>query len=123
MKSSSATISTPVAGISLGPRGPVPLITLTLNICSPAVPNAPRNERLPTGRSPGSTVSLNTKAPFTSKKLSDALLVRSTSVNTAPKPLTVAGVVVPGMKNVTSVILLSMGVNSRCGLKVLKIVL
>ena len=48
----------------------------------------------------------------------------STSVNTAPKPLTVAGVVPlePGTKNHTSVRLLPAGVNRRNGLKGLKMV-
>src|SRR5439155_18595464 len=48
---------------------------------------------------------------------------RSTSVKTAPKPLTVAGwrPLVPGMKNTPSVMLLPTGVNNRDGLKVLKI--
>ena len=49
---------------------------------------------------------------------------RSTSVKTAPKPLTFAGTVPlePGTKNSASVMLLSTGVNSRKGLKVLKMV-
>jgi hypothetical protein len=43
---------------------------------------------------------------------------RSTSENTAPKPLTPAGTVppVPGIENSPSVMLLPMGVNSRFGL-------
>ena len=47
---------------------------------------------------------------------------RSTSVKTAPKPLTFAGTVPlePGTKNSASVMLLSTGVNSRKGLKILK---
>ena len=47
----------------------------------------------------------------------------STSVNTAPKPLTVAGAMplVPGMEKDASVMLLPTGVNNRDGLKVLKI--
>ncbi len=49
---------------------------------------------------------------------------RSTSVNTAPNPLTEAGMLplVPGTENVASVILLPMGVKSRFGLKVEKAV-
>ena len=45
----------------------------------------------------------------------------STSAKTAPKPLIVAGVVVPGKKKVRSTILLPSGVNNRCGEKVVKI--
>ena len=45
---------------------------------------------------------------------------KSTSANTAPKAPTVAGVppFVPGMKNVTSVMLLPMGVKTLTGLNV-----
>jgi hypothetical protein len=48
----------------------------------------------------------------------------STSVKTAPNPLTVAGTapLVPGWKNKASVMLLRTGVNNRAGLKVLKVV-
>ena len=48
----------------------------------------------------------------------------STSVKTAPKPLTIAGVapLVPGTKNKPSVIRLSTGVNRRGALNVLKVV-
>jgi hypothetical protein len=42
----------------------------------------------------------------------------STSVKTEPKAFTVAGVVVPGIKNSTSVMLLPSAVKSRCGEKV-----
>ncbi len=44
--------------------------------------------------------------------------VRSTSVNTAPNPLTVAGMFVPGTKKNTSIRLLPMPLKSRCGEKV-----
>ncbi len=49
---------------------------------------------------------------------------RSTSVKTAPKPVTVAGEapLVPGTKNEPSVTLLPTGVNNRDGLKVVKMV-
>jgi hypothetical protein len=45
-------------------------------------------------------------------------------VKTAPKPVTVAGTLppVPGIENVTSVIVLSNGVNRRRGLNVAKVV-
>src|SRR5215216_3946252 len=53
----------------------------------------------------------------TSKNWIDVVLARSTSVKTAPNPLTVAGVVVPGTKKLTSTTLLPSAVNSRCGEK------
>ena len=46
----------------------------------------------------------------------------STSVKTAPKPFTVAGVVVPAWKNFTVVWVLLRAVNSRSVVKVSKIV-
>ena len=48
------------------------------------------------------------------------VFARSTSVNTAPKPVVNAGVVLPGMKKLTSTMLLPSAVNNRCGLKVAK---
>jgi hypothetical protein len=45
------------------------------------------------------------------------LPARSTSVNTDPKPVVVAGVELLGWKKRTSTNLLSMAVNSRWGLK------
>ena len=43
-------------------------------------------------------------------------LARSTSDSTTPNPRVVAAVVVPGTKNRTSVIVLPIAVNRRCGL-------
>src|SRR5438552_19190405 len=49
------------------------------------------------------------------------LPARSTSVKMAPKADVNAGVVVPGRKKLTSVMVLPSAVNKRCGLKVAKV--
>ena len=56
---------------------------------------------------------------FWSKNCNDVTRGRSTSVNTAPNPLTVAAVAEPGTKKLTSVTVLPKAVNRRCALKVL----
>src|SRR5258706_6678132 len=95
----------------------------------------PKKERL---ASPGEagTKLLNSTLPSTPKYSTSVLAPRfplfvlgplpfgwSTSVKTAPKPVTVAGTVPlePGTKNNASVTLLPTGVNNRDGLKVVKV--
>ena len=96
-----------------------------------------KKERFP---SPGeaATELLNSSLPFWSKYSMSVLALRllraglnatlpsgwSTSVNTAPKPLTVARALplVPGMEKDATVMLLPTGVNNRDALNALKVV-
>src|SRR5437773_11280373 len=114
MKSSITTTST--FGASLGPSMELPLVIRTREIRSPALKNTPKKERplLAVGTKEG----VPSDALLASKYCMDVMLRRSTSVKTAPKPLTVAGVLLPGTKKLTSRMLLPNAVNRRCGLKV-----
>src|SRR6266581_264819 len=89
----------------------------------------PKNERVsllgvPGGETPGGTKKVPRDALLASKYCIDVVLARSTSVKTAPKPLSVAATApfVPGRENVPSVMWLPIGVKSRKGLKVTKVV-
>jgi hypothetical protein len=92
----------------------------------------PKNERLPSPGDAG-TNPLKSSRPLAAKYSMTVLARRfpldlsspsclSTSVKTAPNALTFAGVapLVPGIKNVPSVMLLPTGVNNRSGLKTVK---
>ena len=83
-----------------------------------AVDLTPRNERLrlawcPSARWPPDQLAYRSRLDLGG-------VARSTSVNTAPKPLTVAALFVPGSKKWTPILLVPSGVNSRSGLKVAK---
>src|SRR6266496_3517728 len=117
MKSSITTTST--FGVStmpsLGPSMELPLVIRTREIRSPALKNTPKKERplLAVG-----TKKVPSDALLVSKYCMDVRLARSTSVKTAPKPLTVAGVLLPGTNRLTSRMLLPNAVKRRCGLNV-----
>src|SRR5215831_15197918 len=104
MKSSITTMSLPwsldgIGGIpSVGLKRTLPLVIRTKKTRSPASNPTPRKDRLSRGVVPGRTKRLNSSDPLTSKYSIFVMLSRSTSVKTAPKPLTVAGVEVPGTK-------------------------
>src|SRR5207249_9031016 len=105
---------------SLGPSMELPLVIRTREIRSPALKNTPKKERplLAVGTKEG----VPSNALLVSKYCMDVTLGRSTSVKTAPKPLTVAGVVLPGTKKLTSRTLLPRAVKKRYGLNVWNIV-
>ena len=88
----------------------------TRPICSPALNSTPRNDSvsLPCAGSAKNVPSELLPVPKNSRLVTDG---RSTSVNTAPKAETVAGVAEPGTKKATSVTLLPVAVNSRWALK------
>src|SRR5262245_42169304 len=112
MKSSITTTSR--AG-SLGTR--FPLVIRTAKMRSPASNPTPRKER--PARGPGRTLRVKSTRPAASRNSIFVLLATLTSVKTAPNPLTVAPVGLPGTKKKVSTMLLSRAVNSRCGLKTL----
>ena len=99
------------------PSGAVPLSIVRLPISSPAVKLTPTNENLPVGAS-----TVKSGAPFRARRLSPAEPAVSTSLNTTPKPRTVAGVAVPGTTNATAVWVLPIGVKSRGDEKGAKVV-
>src|SRR5258708_24506724 len=118
-----ATTSTVAELLALGPRAVVPVVIRTRAICSPALATAPRKPRLP-DTDEARALRLRSGLPLMPKNWIDVVSTRLTSVKTAPKPLTVAGIPPePGMEKVTSVMLLPIGEKSRRGLKVLKMVL
>src|SRR2546429_8167765 len=87
----------------------------------------PKNESVsllaaPAGATPGRTKKLPRDALLTSKYCIDVVLAKSTSVKTAPKPLTVAGVAVPAPKKLTSGIGVPHAPNKRRGPNVRKMV-
>jgi hypothetical protein len=95
----------------LGPIGALPLVIRTWKIRSTALA-IPKKEKLPLGTVPGNTAWLKIELLWMSKNSIDVLLGRSTSVNIAPKPVTVAGCEAafgPGMKKPISVTLLPIG--------------
>src|ERR1700738_2826896 len=107
-----------IAPLSLRPRGTLPLMIWTWATSSSGK-MTPRNER------PWFAVGAKnepSEAPPAFTKLREALAVDSTSENTAPKPVTVAGTppFVPGTKNATFVRVLAIGVKRRGSLKVRK---
>ncbi len=91
----------------------------TLATRSPALNDTPRKESPPFSVGTGNTPRL---VLAWSKNSSVVLPAMSTSVNTAPKPLTVAGTVFwLGTKKVASVTVLPIAVNNRSGEKVVKV--
>src|SRR5262245_56383743 len=114
MKSSITTTSRP--GV-LGPR--FPLVIRTAKTRSSASNPTPRNEREARGVVPGRTLRAKSSRPPASRNSIFVLPALLTSVKTAPNPLTVAPVGLPGTKKKVSTMLLSSAVNSRCGLKTL----
>src|SRR5688572_20169082 len=118
MKSSITTTSTP-GGASLGPSAVLPLVIRTRATRSPALKKTPRKQTPPLAEELSAKVPRLT--PWASKYWIDVAEATSTSVNTAPKPDVVAGVVEPGTKKLTSVMLLPRAVKSRCGENVVNV--
>src|SRR5262245_6715640 len=114
MKSSSATTSE--SEVSSGPSAVLPVVIRTRKMESVKV--TPRNDSplLKAGTANDPSEAFNA-----SKNSNCVTFIRSTSVNTAPNPNTVAGVLVPGSKKNTSVTLLPSGANSRGMLNVSKL--
>ena len=133
MKSSIMTMSCCLSSFGPGATSPVLIRTDAMRASSNLMA---KKDRFP---SPGeaATELLNISLPFLSKYSMSVLALWvvpvalsglpsgwSTSVNTAPKPLTVAGALplVPGMEKDASVMLLPTGVNNRDALNALKAV-
>src|SRR4030095_6022243 len=115
IKSSITTISTVL--LSLGPGAVLPLV-IWARATRSLVNTTPTNE------SPlfaGGTKTVPRDSPALLKYSMEVIAAKSTSVNTAPNPLVVAGMSVPCLKKCTSVTLLPRGVNSRGELNVVKI--
>jgi hypothetical protein len=85
----------------------------TRAIRSPALNRTPANDWVAVPAAAG-TANVPRLFVAASKNSMLVVLARSTSVKTAPKALTVAGVVVPGTKKKISTILLLTAVNSLC---------
>src|SRR5262245_6648743 len=116
MKSSITTIS--IVAVSFGPNGVLPLMMRTP--ATRAFRNmAPTNER---PLSAGGTKIFPSDAPALLKYSTEVLSAKSTSVNTAPNAFTVDGMLVAGMKNRTSVLVLPSGEKRRGELNVWNIV-
>src|SRR5262245_66584830 len=98
-----------------------PLVILTRATCSPALNDTPRNDKVSLPTVAG-TKNVPSEVLSAVKYWIDVVFARSTSVNTEPNPLTVAGMFVPGTKNDTSTISLPTAVNNRCGLKTANVV-
>ena len=115
----------PPRGLSLvpGARGSVPVVILMRAISSPALKIIPKNDKLALATVPGMTDRDARRSPFLPKSSISVESARSTSLNTAPKPLTSAGVppVVPGMKKRPWVVVLPTGVKTRFGLNTPKV--
>src|SRR5688572_9646989 len=117
MKSSITTTSTAV-GASSGPGAVLPLVIRTRpTIAAPK--DTPRKQTQPLEVEPMRNVPR--LVPWASKYSIEVPEATSTSVNTAPKPLVVAGVVDPATKKLTSVMLLPSAVKSRCAENVVKV--
>src|SRR5262245_56426266 len=101
------------------PRGTLPLMISTL-LMSWSGKMTPRNERPPLNAGTGNEPTLT---PPALKKLREAFAEESTSENTAPNPVVVAGMppFVPGTKKPTFVSVLPVGENRRGSLKVRKL--
>src|SRR6266496_4175620 len=110
----------PFWSVTPAPRAVLPFVILTRATRSPVSNNTPRNEKVSLPTVAG-TKKVPSEVLAAEKYWIDVVLVRSTSVKTAPNPLTVAGVLVPGTKNSTSRTLLPRAVNNRCGLNVEKV--
>src|SRR5229473_6152544 len=111
--------TTPPAGLSSGPRAVLPLMILTRAIRS-VVKRTPRKDSVPSVGEhvvpdPHGALKMPRELPWVSKNCRLELPARSTSLKTAPNPLTVAGVVpaLSGTENVPSVIVLPSGAKSR----------
>src|SRR3712207_3622506 len=101
---------------SLGPKALLPLMIRTLAMPS-SNPDTPRKDR---PLFAGGAKKVPSEAPLVLKYWMEVAFGRSTSAKTEPKPLTVAGAVLPGTKKFTSTILLPIAVKSRCALNVWK---
>src|SRR5262245_55829985 len=112
------TTSGPVPSPSVGPSAVLPVVISTRVTSSPASKETPRNDRLPSGTVPTGTKNF-CEPPPRKKNSIDVVLATSTSLNTAPKPFTVAGCAppLPGTENKASVTLLPSGVKTRERLK------
>lgn len=118
MKSSIATTSFK-GGLSVAfkPSAVFPLVILT-RLTTAESNTTPRNENV-SFPSRNGTANEPSEA-FSVSKYSMLLPATSTSVKIAPKADVTPGVFVPGKKKLTSVMMLSSAVNSRCGLNAAK---
>src|ERR687897_672142 len=94
----------------------LPLVMRTRDTRSPASKDTPRNDW---DASPAVAGAANVPRllPASSKYWAVVEPAESTSVNTTPNALVVAGLSVPGRKKFTSVIVLPNAANRRCGEK------
>src|SRR6267154_1797549 len=109
MKSSMTTTSI-AGGLSLGPNAALPLVIRT-RPTDAVLKMTPRND---TSLEAVGTKKVPNEVPTALKYSIDVVVALSTSVKTAPKPVTFAGVVLPATKKVTSSTLLPRVVKSRC---------
>ncbi len=110
--------------VSVGPNGPLPVVIRTRAIRSPALATPPTNDRPPSVTLSLGANSVRIKLLLASKNSNFVVFGKSTSLKTAPKPATVAGVapLLPGIEKVASVMLLPSGVKIRWALKVPNVV-
>src|SRR5215204_1900780 len=114
MKSSMTTTSV-VGGASFGPSAAFPLEIRTADTILDWK-STPRKEKVSLPASAG-TKNVPSGASATSKNVIELVVGRSTSLKTAPKPLTSAGVADPATKNVTSTMFEPRAVKRRGALK------
>src|SRR6476646_1233310 len=80
---------------------------------TPAAKETPRKENVSLQEATLGAKKAASKLFAASKNWREVVVTRSTSEKTTPKPLTDAGMDVPGTKNVTSMMVLPIGVKSR----------
>ena len=119
MKSSIATRSA-AKSIPPGANAAVPLVMRTL-VTTGSLNSTPRKDSVSFAPTTLGTDQVPRKAPPKPKKLRVVASAMSTSVKTAPNPLVNACVVVPGMKKLTSTMLLPSAVKRRCAENVSKV--